>query len=300
MVKNRTHKNRPRPVGLLRRGDVPTACGLCGTLAKMTRAHVPPQCAGNEGLVARVRLQTDQHSDMRRGKARHGGMYVFGLCESCNGLASKWDAAYCELAWALEGLWPRDLRTQMPRTVSLPAVDIRPGTVARSLLIGMCAINPNIRTTHPALPAALLGGGPATLPSDMRLRVALCRSNRARISGAISGLVFAGPYAQPLIDGKPPGVAYDAAVHFPPLAWALTRNEKSILDRQGYGDASTWLTYDPNDVVNLAALLPELPYADYPQHDPALGPYWSEVLSDQISEIVETDSLPRGVLRPTS
>ncbi|MFF0488348.1 hypothetical protein ACFYTQ_04925 [Nocardia sp. NPDC004068] len=28
-------------------------CGVCGTVGKMSKAHVPPQCAGNEGAVTR-------------------------------------------------------------------------------------------------------------------------------------------------------------------------------------------------------------------------------------------------------
>jgi hypothetical protein len=204
------------------------------------------------------------------------------------------------LAWALQPLWPRNPQTQAPPTVSLPAVDIRPGAIARSLLIGMAAINPNIRTTHPTLAATLLDDSPIKLPDDMRLRVALCRSDRARISGAVAGFILLGPYSKPPIDGKPPGISYDAAVYFPPLAWVLTRDQESILDRQGFSDASGWLTYDPADVVNLTALARELPYVDYPQHDPSLGPWWSEMLSNEISEIVVTDSLPPSVLRRTS
>jgi len=89
MGKNRNHENRPRPVGLVRRGDTVTACGLCGTVARMTRTHLPPQCAGNEGLVSRVRLQTNHQSETRRSRTLHGGMWVFGLCTSCNHHASR-------------------------------------------------------------------------------------------------------------------------------------------------------------------------------------------------------------------
>lgn len=298
VVKDRSDARRPRPLGLLRTGATPSACGLCGNVTLLTRAHVPPRSAGNEGLVARVRIATMPGHEARRTKARHGGVYVFGLCTDCNNRASRYDDAYKELAWALQPLWPRQPELAVPPRVALPAVGVRPGAIARSILIGMCGINPNIRRTHPELVRDLLQGSATALPTDLRLRLALNRSDRARICGAIGGLILAGPYATPKINNRAPGVVYDAAVYFPPLAWALTRAIESILDRQGYADVSAWLAIDPEETRHLPDLVADLPYVAYPFHDPQIGPWWSEMFSEEIAEIVETDALPPSVLRP--
>ncbi|CAL9676188.1 hypothetical protein SUDANB105_07901 [Streptomyces sp. enrichment culture] len=68
----------------------------------MTKAHVPPQVAGNRGKVtsATVRL----HNNVRSiGWLAAGGMWMRGLCGDCNSLAGlNYDSAYGDFAKALD------------------------------------------------------------------------------------------------------------------------------------------------------------------------------------------------------
>ena len=286
-----------RVFGPRRSSSQPASCGLCGELAILSKAHVPPRCAGNNHLVTRRRLWIQgEGSPLQRTRRKDGGLWVYGLCADCNNLASKYDSAYAELARGLRSLWRRGDRLLLPLTVDLPRLQVRPGGVARSLLIGMTALNPNIRATHPGLTDALLTGGSARLPGDLQLRIALHWSDSARVFGAVSGTLLLAP-ASDKVNRLAPGVNYQAGIYFPPLAWALAWKESPLLDRHRYADASSWLSHDPAEVVDLHDLVQKLPYVRYPGHDPdfqRLG--WSEIWADEIAEIVETDDLPRQML----
>ena len=72
----------------------------------LTRTHIPPQCAGNRGLVGR------RHFILHGGRAQlskrsPGDLYVYGLCASCNDLQSRLDG-YRELVAAVRHRWIRD------------------------------------------------------------------------------------------------------------------------------------------------------------------------------------------------
>src|SRR5689334_15958501 len=80
------------------------ACGLCGTIRRLSKAHVPPQAAGNTTEVLRA---PDVIVDRvrRPGRWLEGGMWVRGLCEDCNNRAGNhFDNPYADFARQVERL----------------------------------------------------------------------------------------------------------------------------------------------------------------------------------------------------
>jgi hypothetical protein len=115
-------------------------------------------------------------------------LYVYGLCPSCNNLQSRFDAAYGELAAAVRPLWMRDARIRTAGKLPLPGDEIRPGAVARSMLIGFLGLSPHLRVNFTELALQLLAGAPAvTLPTKLRLR---WRCTRGRACGAHESLAY--------------------------------------------------------------------------------------------------------------
>src|SRR5690349_11652749 len=116
----------PKPVG---KGNEPKGpCGLCGGVGRLTKTHVPPQCAGNRGSIKRFVVMSDQHQARRSGK-KIGGIHFYGLCAACNGaLQSRYDTAYCELAKSLWGMAVGD-GLHLPNRIQPPDIEIAPGAV---------------------------------------------------------------------------------------------------------------------------------------------------------------------------
>jgi hypothetical protein len=54
--RSRVEQRGNRVLGLINYHGEKRPCGICGITKRMSRAHVPPQCAGNEMLVKRHRL----------------------------------------------------------------------------------------------------------------------------------------------------------------------------------------------------------------------------------------------------
>ena len=74
------------------------ACGLCGDIRKLSRAHVPPQAAGNTTGVLRA-ADTIVDRVRRPGRWSEGGMWVRGLCAECNNRAGiAYDGPYADFA----------------------------------------------------------------------------------------------------------------------------------------------------------------------------------------------------------
>ncbi|GHJ48253.1 hypothetical protein Cs7R123_55950 [Catellatospora sp. TT07R-123] len=281
-----------------RNGRDPAPCGLCGQTVRLTKTHVPPQCAGNTHKVGRSALvvhtpEQDRIPKMVHGRPRDGGLYVFGLCPGCNGLQSTYDGAYGDLVRSLKSLWVQDWGMRLKWRCPMPSAEFRPGSVARSILIGMMGINPTIRDAHPVLAKALIDKSPVVgLPEDVRLRVALARGLTARIAGPNGGSFGFGNLG---VD-RPLPLTSLAHVYFPPLAWQLSSRDSSLLDRERWADVSDWLAYDPAETADLATLCPPLPPVAYPSHVP-WGPTTWVQLWFQAAEVVEVKELPKDLLK---
>jgi hypothetical protein len=223
---------------------------------------------------------------------------VFGLCESCNNLQSRFDDSYRELVGAVRHLWIRDWRIRTAGRLALPDDLIRPGGVARSVLIGFFGLSPHLRVNFPAVADQLLSGATSIhLPAKLRLRLALARGNMARVSGATAGfLSVPHPPGEDAV-----GIVSLGQVYFPPLAWQLAppgssallaTPSNSLLDRQGWADVTSWLQRPPEERERLAGLCPTLPAVVHPRHHPGQSEWWVEMFSDQITEFLECDNLP--------
>jgi hypothetical protein len=80
-------------LGMARNRSKSAICGACGQRKKLTKAHVPPQCAGNDKLVGRS-LLINRQGHLTSGRKLFGGVFFYGLCEECNNFAGKYDEAY--------------------------------------------------------------------------------------------------------------------------------------------------------------------------------------------------------------
>lgn len=278
-----------------RKGQI-TTCGLCGDRTKMTRAHVPPQCAGNDHLVGRSYMRT-HHSKATRGRSTEGGLYVYGLCQPCNNLGSRYESAYKELIDVLSPTRRKSPGFDFNATqVSLPAATFDPGSVARTIMVGAFGIAPTLRDWYPDLAAGILDQRDFLIvPKKIRLRLGLARGASARIGGMTSGFFFAGPWALRDADGNPETVVPFAEVFFPPLAWMLANDPQPLLDHMGWGDATSWLNARPGDRQELRSTVPTLPYVSHPSHNDFLRNLWIEMHTESsagITEIVECFNLP--------
>lgn len=290
-VPNTPSPTPPTPLGLRRRRRERAPCGLCGRIRKLTKTHVPPRTAGNTGPVTRC-VPYSRGGTLTRARRDVGGLHFYGLCQECNGLQSKYDPAYSELAQAVE----RQLRPGgpivIPRGVHpLPDVTVRPGAAARSILIGMMALDPNLREIHPTIAQGLLAQVPEVrLPDDLALRVACTRSPLAHLAGSIGGVLLFHPVRP---HGTALGVMSFASVYFRPLAWHLATRRYSWLDLQAWPDVSRWLTIHPSEDVRLRSLSKGFPEVLHPREDPhAEAAGWVELFSDEITVLVEGELPP--------
>lgn len=275
-----------------RKGKRP--CGICGDKKQMTRAHVPPQCARNEGLVKRYRLMVSGN-EVDRGRQSEGGIHLYGLCGDCNTAAGRFDEAYGHLADAARQLWVKSWQIEVPPTIALPRVAFDPGGVVRSILLGMCATGPFIRRHWPDLPSALVSGNALELPPELRLYLALARGMTARVAGAIAGFHVLGPHLRRGSSGAPLGINAAASVYFPPLAWELIHVDETVLTEGRWEDVSSWTTITPGQTHLLSDLVPALPWVCHPWHHPTRSEYWVEMFDSELTPIVECANIEGGL-----
>lgn len=212
-------------------------CGLCGEYRKMTRAHVPPQAAGNTGDVTSATVRVC-NSERTTGRPKAGGMWLRGLCRDCNGLAGEnYDAAYGDFAAGLTRYFGARTHLFLPAAEPAPPVWVAPGRVARSVLIGMFATTPHLRTIFPGLAHDLQHRRPhITMPDGATLRMALYRSRSTRLASMAYGM-------RVLTHRQHYNVFSE--IYFRPLAWTLSPNDDR-LDGAGLGESavSSWPVVD--------------------------------------------------------
>lgn len=260
------------------------ACGLCGTVRELSRTHVPSQEAGNGSLVRRARQQV-KNGVLGPGRFSAGGMWVRGLCADCNHLSgTKVDRAYADFALALRGWLRPNSRRLLPQPSDVPAVPVAPGLVARSVLFGMHAISPGLRTRFPQLATDLLAGEERVkLPVGLSLRVAMYLGREARLAGPIHSYRVLSRYEAYPSQGE---------IYFPPLAWVLTIDDpRSVFELQRWAAADDWPLY-ANDVtrVDLRMLTRTFPLV---QHPLSRAPdEWISLTNDDIAPILVGDVQP--------
>lgn len=254
-------------------------CGLCGSWGRLSRAHVPPQAAGNTTAVRRA---ADRIDAGQRGPGRwvDGGMQVRGLCVSCNNLAGRTcDLAYADFARQIRARRSSSLLVPMIRRAEPPLALFAPGLVARSVLMGMFAIAPQLRVVLPEFAHDLVHE-PLTVrwPGRTRLRVAL---THPYLEGR--GLLTSGLSMMRVLEKRELHSPL-AEVIFPPFVWTLVPDR--ALDRLGpevtreLPDASDWIRYAPERTnVDLRNLLRHLPVFVHPLH--GAQQEWVELSGEQ-------------------
>lgn len=276
----------------LRKGKGKGTCGLCGEFRKMTRAHVPPQCSGNTGAVSLQRL-TINNEGARPGNGKTGGLYVYGLCGECNSLQGLYDSSYKYFAEHARGLWARTWRLHLPERMRIPDGEIEPGSVIRSILIGMFAINQNLRHMHEPIASEILERADSvTVPDDLKIRLALMRGNHARLAGPTVGSFLFGKEARLNI-----GLRTLGQVYFPPFAWLLEDTSQteckafwgSLPDYQLWANVSRWAQYHPSQRVAVRSICPPLPSVSHPVHDCAQAETWTDLFDSKNVEIINCD-----------
>jgi hypothetical protein len=234
-----------------------------------------------------------QNQIVRDGRNLHGGLNVYGLCPGCNGLQAKYDDAYKQLWSATRSCWVHgDL--VLPRQIAMPAKQIRPGAVARSVLIGLFGLDSRLRELFPKVAGSLLQQQAVDLPRDLQLCVALCRGLKARVSGSVlwtDAAALAGGGRTPL------GVNSRGQIYFPPLAWQLVDTDPlplpmtSLIAEQGWADVSSWLLLDPAHEEPLSALVPSLPPVTHPKWDRQFRAGGMELFPPDTTFILECDNV---------
>jgi hypothetical protein len=254
-------------------------------MRKPTRAHVPPQVAGNTPSVLRAPDVIDARRSRRPGTWNEGGMWVRGLCYDCNHLSGRaYDWPYADFA-AQVGRLSTPIATHLQVIPGEPpGVFFAPGLVARCVLYGMFAINPRLRIIFPSLAYDLVheqppGHGPVRWPDQLTLRVA-----RTHPAVQHRGLLSSGIWSMRLLTER--------VVHFPfadiafrPLIWSLVPAD-SDSERDGLGpqvtkplaDASDWINYGPDrTAVDLRSLTRTFPAFWHPMFTDRRD--WSELMT---------------------
>lgn len=258
-------------IGTTLSSPVARACGICGTIRKLSRAHVPPQAAGNTKRVQRA-PDLIENGQRRPGRWNEGGMWVRGLCEDCNNRAgSAFDEAYGDFA--------RDvgrLSTPIAQALAVvqsepPAVRFAPGLVSRAALYGMFAINPRLRILFPELASDLVhevrpGVGPVRWPDRLSLKVGLTHPGLPNV-----GVLSSGVWSMRVLHERVVHEGFGDIV-FPPLFWSLVPDQTES-DRTSLGpqitqhlcNASEWVKFGPDrTAVDLRTLTRDFPPLAHP------------------------------------
>lgn len=126
-------------------------CGLCGVVGPRSRTHVPPHAAGNDQPSSMMGTRPeDGLSVVRPGRRRDGGSAGWFLCESCNGIAGRFDEEFVRWWKMLVMDWPNTAarRSGESRVGVFPAV--RPGAFNRSNTLRRCRCSSRSNATRTA------------------------------------------------------------------------------------------------------------------------------------------------------
>ncbi|SPM41916.1 hypothetical protein MNAB215_4133 [Mycobacterium numidiamassiliense] len=195
---------------------------------------------------------------------REGGLWLRTICEPCNGLASRYDDAYGELANRVSLIDRLNRRgfAQPSHPYGVPSVHVAPGRVARSVLHGMVALAPSMNLMHEEFLTGLLKDDTQIrLPPGLQLRVARAVKPLCRIASAYSMLQVLGQRQ-----------VYDvfAEIYFAPFIWVLCSKPPdtlghSLIELERWGDATDWIRYSSTATrSDLRDVLDRLPTTVHP------------------------------------
>jgi hypothetical protein len=178
-----------------RKGMKNACCGLCGYTGKLSRTHIPPKAAGNQGRARRLLELIDEHGTSHlhlKNAGTGGGGWGEWLCEPCNNKSGEWDEEYGEWSRNIV-LGLHDGGVQHGRDLPMHLQNVAPGAVVRAMWAWMFALDPNLRLNEPDLAAAVLSGDPVEPPSDKKLLIGATTSLGIWVSGQVGGHAFRTP-----------------------------------------------------------------------------------------------------------
>jgi hypothetical protein len=248
-----------------KKGMTNDCCGLCGYRGELSRTHIPPRAAGNQGRARRLLELIDEHGTSHlhlKNAGTGGGGWGRWLCEDCNGKTGKWDEEY--------GNWSRNLvlglhegGVQHGRELPMHLRNVAPGAVVRAMWAWMFALDPTLRHDEPDLAAALLSGDPVEPPSDRKLLIGATTSLGIWVSGQVGGHAFRTPLGRFASYTTASGIrvagteevdAPEVAISSPPFIVLLA--EAGDETRVRYSDTGEWLREDARDRRDVSLLLP--------------------------------------------
>jgi hypothetical protein len=170
--------------------------------------------------------------------------------------------------------------------LAMPSAEVKPGAVARSVLVGAFALNPQMRVVSPDTARALIDQSPSVpLQATLSLGLGMTVGSTARVTGSIAGYYM----FRPKVGGQNVGLMSLAQIYFPPMAWQLIDHDQSVLfGHEGWVDVSNWLNLAPDDTASLDQLVSHLPVVQ--PHRVSSEDDWVELLGDEACFIVESDN----------
>ncbi|TDC47089.1 hypothetical protein E1212_25225 [Jiangella ureilytica] len=220
---------------------------------KLTKTHIPPRAAFNNGLGRRMMVGPDNTLVLDRGKL--GGLALYGHCEDCRAATSPWDDEYIGWARSIADVLLDSEAVGTRPVIQVGAREVRPGRFARSALAGMTVLAENLWQTHPEFVESSRTGAPLTVDAGMRFLVGVTPLNeRAEISGGHGGVLMSVPMAASA-DVAEPVMTLSAMVHWPPFSLVLV--DARVAPTYPHVDCTSWLEWGVDDIVSPFAL--ELP-----------------------------------------
>jgi hypothetical protein len=229
-------------------------CTLCGKTATLTKAHVPPKAAFNEGEFAWG--GTTSNSVLSYGRAQLGGANRYAHCQSCRALTSPWDDEYIRWAHCFAGHLVRSPRKGERTHINGQLTGVRPGRFIRAALAGMTALTPRLIDTHPVTVRIVREGIAADPPEPIRFLMGITPSQtRAHIEGSHGAQVVSmtrGSKRDGWTAGTTP--ALSAVLHFPPFSLLLA--DRQLVDSYPHVNCTEFLKLDVDEVADVALTLP--------------------------------------------
>jgi hypothetical protein len=229
-------------------------CRLCGRVAALTRTHIPPRAAGNQGPAREAVVVTDRQGNQFHTLGRPsggGGMWRRWFCESCNSRTGRWEEEY--IVWGFPVL--QELHRQEPAVgepLALQFDDADPGALGRMLWAWMFAVDDGLREQLPDIADAILTGHPVEPPPNLRVLVGATTDLRLWLVGQRGGKALRTMAGRGVWHETTGGVwttgpedvpIPHAAIASPPLVVLLA--DASHNPHAPYFDASEWLNEPP-------------------------------------------------------
>lgn len=228
-------------------------CALCGEVTKLTKTHIPPKKAFNDGVGRRMVVGLDG-SYVLESKGRAGGLAPYGHCEQCRAATSPWDDEYLSWAKSFTVAMVSSEEVGTRPLLKVGAAEARPGRFARAALAGMVVLAEGLWRTNPEFVESIRTGSPITDDAGMRLLMGVTpRVERAELSGAHGRVMVTVP-----LDESPPAEplkTLSAMVQWPPFSLVLV--DSDVAPSYPHVDVTSWLAWRVDEMV--APFAVELP-----------------------------------------